>query len=582
MPTYRITSPDGRTFRVSGPGSQDDALAHVQSQVQAEPGQAVRDLQTNVNVGKFDVNKRPLSMGEYAQDALDSTMTGLGQGLAALPGLPGTAQKVARDVVGPRVSQRTGIPLDRLGTMAKAAMAMINPLSAVANELPQLPDVNDTISMADKGLHAAGIKEGEGLDYQPKSQLGRDLQTGASFVPGMGGGGIVRNALVPGIAYQEIADRTDSKMLPLVAAMVAPSLLRGAGRTVTPFVADAERLGHAQALEREGIPLTAGQRTGNRLMRYAEDEVGGPTGQRFNERQAEAFTNAALQRAAPGTRARRATPEVMDQIHADIGDQFDQLGARNVVAPDHQFGRDLGDALREYNANTAASTRIPAVQNIIADLIQAAPGRGRFPASRYQSIRSKLEARAREARDPDLKRAYRSIRIAVDDVMERSIAATNHADVGLFRNARRRYRNYLVLEDAAGRLNENASLGFITPTALASATKVKHGVRNMVHGHGDFARLARAGSALLRPLPNSGTASRATVRALGAAAGFGSGEDYQSGIQNAVLGGFVTPAILARVLLSRPGRGYLGNQALAGFLRQPSLIGRIAGAVRHP
>jgi len=31
MPTYRITAPDGKTYRVTGEGSADDALKHIQS-----------------------------------------------------------------------------------------------------------------------------------------------------------------------------------------------------------------------------------------------------------------------------------------------------------------------------------------------------------------------------------------------------------------------------------------------------------------------------------------------------------------------------------------------------------------------
>lgn len=35
MPTYRITAPDGRKFRVTGEGTKEEALAHIQAQVQS-------------------------------------------------------------------------------------------------------------------------------------------------------------------------------------------------------------------------------------------------------------------------------------------------------------------------------------------------------------------------------------------------------------------------------------------------------------------------------------------------------------------------------------------------------------------
>ena len=37
MPTYRVTAPDGKTYDVTGNGTAEEALAHIQQQAQGQP-----------------------------------------------------------------------------------------------------------------------------------------------------------------------------------------------------------------------------------------------------------------------------------------------------------------------------------------------------------------------------------------------------------------------------------------------------------------------------------------------------------------------------------------------------------------
>src|SRR5690606_5275051 len=98
---------------------------------------------------------------------------------------------------------------------------------------------------------------------------------------------------------------------------LSPFVIHGASKlaqkAVTPFQTSPERVAAAQTLRAEGVPVTAGQQSGNRVLRTIESEIG-PRGV-YNQQQ-EAFTSAALRRA--GINANRASPEVIDDAFRAI------------------------------------------------------------------------------------------------------------------------------------------------------------------------------------------------------------------------------------------------------------------------
>jgi hypothetical protein len=151
--------------------------------------------------------------------------------------------------------------------------------------------------------------------------------------------------------------------------------------------------------------------------------------------------------------------------------------------------------------------------------------------------------------------------------MERSMfRAGNQADLQLLRQARNEYRNMIVLEKAATGAGSGAAEGLISPSQLRNAV-VQQSRRAYGRGQGDFAELARAGEALLKPLPQSGTSPRHNVthmlQTIGAIVGGGAGAaGGPGGAAAGALAGLAAPAIAGRALLSRPAQAYLGNQLL--------------------
>jgi len=350
----------------------------------------------------------------------------------------------------------------------------------------------------------------------------------------------------------------------------APFVVSGASnlfrRAVTPLPINAERQAAANVLRNEGVDLTAGQLSGSKGLRYAESEIGGNAAENMMERQGEQFTRAALRRAAID--ADRATPQVMDDAFTRIGLDFDALAARNQLIPDRQLVGDLTTAVGDYGAIVPESMRSPIVLKVANDLVDAAK-RGPIDGAAYQSLRSQLERASRGAKaNPELSTALRGMREAIDGAMERSIAVNNPADAGAWRDVRNQYRNMLVLEKAASGAGENAALGLISPSALRNAS-VNQGRRAYVRGQGDFSELARAGEALMKPMPNSGTAGRLRAQNLISFVPslIGGGVGAAGGPGTAMAGfaaGAAVPRIAGALMMSRPGQAYLSNQVLSG------------------
>jgi hypothetical protein len=423
--------------------------------------------------------------------------------------------------------------------------------------------------------------------YKPKTTAGEYAHTVGEFAPGMIGGhaGLGRRALTqvlaPGLASEaggQLTKGTAAEPYARVAGALAGSVVPSAvSRAITPLPINAERAAAVNTLRNEGVTdLTAGQVTGRKPLQYLEAERG--QGANLVESQAEQFTSAALRRV--GVDANRATPEVIDTAFTRIGQQFDDLAARNTLKTDNQLVQDLGNVVTDYAGLVPNSMRAPIVKNVVDDIVtsatqQAARGQG-IGGEAYQALRSRLEKAARSAgSDPQLAEALRGIRTSLDDAMERSIQASgNHADLGAWRDARNKYRNMLVIEQAATGAGEGAAAGLISPAKLREATVSKQGRRNYARGNGDFSDLARSGVQTMSPLPNSGTPGRISAQNLGMGVSslLGGGAAYSAGggdpttaAAGAVVGALL-PRGIGRAATSRAGRAYLGNQVAAPML----------------
>lgn len=429
-------------------------------------------------------------------------------------------------------------------------------------------------------------------DYEPMTALGRVAGEAAGLAPtaatiGLGGvgslgqavarlpGSIAKYAVVPAVTG-EVAAQTATKlgvpqwaegarMAGELGGMMGASALR---HVATPFPAEPGRIAAADRLAQEGVTdLTAGQRVGSIGLRNLESELGGARAQGMAARQGEQFTSAVLRRA--GIDAPRATPEVIDHAFDRIGGEFDRLSTGNTLNLDRRFGADLRNAFNGYARRVQPPNRMPLILDYGQE-IQSLAAAGPIPGDVYQSLRSRIGADVRGTRDPYASHALSDMQHALDDAMERSIARTNPADLGAFREARRQYRNMLVIERAATGAGETAASDIITPAQLRAATVALQGRRGYARGQGEFSDLARSGVRVMSPLPQSGKAGRTAARNLGVGilgagiAGAATGNPWA-----AMAGAAAASALpygVGRAALSGRGRAYLSNQV---FLPRP-------------
>jgi hypothetical protein len=413
---------------------------------------------------------------------------------------------------------------------------------------------------------AVGEAIGNPASYIGPGGLLAKVLTAAGGAVGGEAAGDVAEKLAPDAPKTQAAMR-------LIGAIAGGHSVGAPAKIVTPNIIAPERQAMLDVLNREGVTATtAGQRIGSKPLKYTESVMAdqpfaGRNAEQINENVADQFTQAALRRV--GENATRATPEVVDRSFNRIGNTFDRLTARNTMALDQPVQNDLLNTTIEYHNNVNPLMRAPVVENTMNDIASwAGQQGGQLTGAQYQNLRSRLSAAARGSNDPQLSHALSDMSESLDNAMERSIAATNPADAGAFAEARRQYRNMLVIERAATSGGaEKVGQGIITPAALSTAAKTVLGRRSFARGQDDFSELAHAGTGILTPLPQSGTGPRENIihhlqlaGLLGAEPAAAAAGAHAPGMIAAGLGGIAAPAIAGRVIMSRPVQSYLSNQ----------------------
>ena len=393
-----------------------------------------------------------------------------------------------------------------------------------------------------------------------------------------GGGGLAArafNTVVPAIASESAGQLTKGTAAEPWARGAA-GIVAGpaAAKLVTPAApATAARRAAVDVLEAEGIPLTAGQRTGSKPIMWAESTAGDMPGSAGRAQRMQAEQRAAYDRAVTERVADRAEltargvpedvnlpdPRVATAGRQSLGDEYTRLSQQNQLRSDPQLQRDLTAAQTNYERRVLPSQRtrdVEATRNDIVDLLMQ--GQGRMPGDVYQATRSQLGTNARGvANQPYLAGALRDMRRALDDAMQRGLSPAD-AQAWVLNN--RRYANMKQLEGAVAGAGENLSPARVAQSARAGRSG------QYAQQQGDLDELSRAASIVMKELPQSGTAPRTAMQSLfniPALLSAGGG-----GLLGSTLGpvgtmlGAAAPFAAARAVVSGPGQRYLGNQAL--------------------
>jgi hypothetical protein len=413
-----------------------------------------------------------------------------------------------------------------------------------------------------------------GKFYEPKSTAGQYARTGGEFATGLVGGaaGLPARALAAGtgaVASETAGQMTEgsaaepwARMAGGILGSIVPSV---GARMVTPAPAPARLPRDIAALDAEKIRVTAGQRSGNKPLQWAESvaedtSFAGPHARDFREAQNADFTRAVLRRVGENSDDWRvAYPRARERI----GQQFQNFGNEYGVRVDETLFDELYRINDAYADALPRTAHVPAVNKLINDISNA----GQLTGSQYNTWRSKLMDLSEAAPEATTQHAYRDMVEALDGALQRSAPPAASEAIG---EARRQYRHLMLVRDVATKAGQDTARGFLSPAGVRGASTVGQTNKNYyASGQGDLTDLALAGESVLKPLPQSGTSPREQVSglmtALGGAAGAAAGMPFGAAVPGALAGALLPVAgrALAARTVMRPGvQRYLGNQIL--------------------
>jgi hypothetical protein len=385
-----------------------------------------------------------------------------------------------------------------------------------------------------------------------------------------------------GMVGGAVGEATDSPMAGFLASMAVPLGAAAVGRAITPIRAPVDPA-HARlvrAAESEGIPVSAGQATGNRFLQNAEAVMeqlpltSGPARAQIQAQQS-AGTRAALRYA--GTEADNAGPDVLNATQRRIGSVFNDLTARNNLRLDDEAMTALAAVENNLTQFTLPDVARPAL-NRLRQIVSAADEAGEVPGVVYRQMDSALSRQARETSNGDLRTALTEVRDALRAIMDRSISPQDSA---AWQQARRQYANFANIREAMNRAGNTTARGQISMPTLQSIVNKSTG-RGYAQGRGDLNTLSRIGQDVVREVKDSGTSGRTfatnalTLSGTGASGGMIGG--MLGGPIGAVVGmgaGVLTPRLVQSLMSTPAGQAYLRNQVI----QNPVLPGSLAAAL---
>ena len=119
---------------------------------------------------------------------------------------------------------------------------------------------------------------------------------------------------------------------------------------------------------------------------------------------------------------------------------------------------DLQTAITRYKRRVPPSLQTKLPEDLLND-VQSSVATGSMPGTVYNDWRQQIGREARSTSNPEQQQALYGLQRSLDDAMERSISASgNTQDLGALDNARKQYRDYLVVEKAAARGTGNSTV----------------------------------------------------------------------------------------------------------------------------
>jgi len=476
-------------------------------------------------------------------------LSGVGRGVASVPGFAGDVQSLAR--MAPWAPKRSLLD------------AILERTTGDKN----LPTSEDTIKAASKVV--------PGLDYKPETDAGRFAQRAGEFATNaIGGegslaartaryvalpaaGSLMAESAAEGTGLEPIASALGS-----VAGGVAGGIIRRPGQAARAagyqrgiLPQDAKVARSVDTLTNAGVKLSAGDMTGSDRLRWMEDAAGKMAGARDVMGEKQASLNKAMFKQAGvdsflDAETGQFTPDTWLQGDARFQKIYDDLNQQSFVDYNPTFNSKLGRIESDYNDWTNATGRVKGVSDWFEKVRDiAVSGRGRLAGTDAQQWRSEL-VKVRKGLDKNSSefKAIDGLVKLIDDSLETN---TPKQFQGIRSRTNREYSNYKLLEDAASAAGSTS--GFVSP-ALVRGKAARRNNYAYQRGTSDLGELAKAAEQVMKAKPSSGTAERAmSSGAIGGAIGIPTmatgaalGRIVTSDFIQKLLGGGVGPARAAR------------------------------------
>lgn len=477
----------------------------------------------------------------------------------------------------------------QLGTAGvEAAFGMEQP-SMVSRGLEALPDT--------RALLASVPVIGPESQYVAPGTAGEYISTGGEFAGGAGlfsgPRAMLRYGLLPGVASEAAGQATEGTALEpfarTAAAVLAPvgvNLLEtGVRRAVSPMGGEisAERQAAVDLLRSEGVRPTAGQVVGGRAAEgQLYRETATAAGRELAEQADADFTSAVMQRVGAPAGAKATADELIAAEDRLSGVYRNVLGSTDI-APQSGDLAGLSSVLQTYRDLAPATSAPGLFERVNEAVVNAFRANKTIPGETLYSWRKQF-SKLTKSQDEAIRTAAIEATDVLDDMIENTLNAAGRADdYALFADARNKFRNLFAVEKAAERAGVE---GIISPLALRTAL-LQQGRRRYVQGKGDLGPITAAAADILKPLPQSGTQPRLSVRdfAPGAAAGTGAGLfstalGASPELAAAVgIGTAVGPTVRNWLLTTPAGQAYMSNQLVGrpGPLLDQRMLGLTPG-----
>lgn len=526
MPEFDITSPDGKKFRVTAPegATQEEVLAYAQRQVAGRKQESVDPSEGGLPFRPFGV---------------DTGLT-MPQGLSRFAAAAGKAPADLWRGIKQRVGAESQEEID-------AAQKIDAPLMKT-------------------GAGIAGNIFGNAGMLAPTAFIpGANTLTGAAIIGGGAG------ALQPTASGDSTAGNVALGAVGGAGGQAAGNALGRALRPVSSSLSPEEKA-LAEAAAREGIPLTAGQKTGSRSLQVAESVMenlpltSGPQ-LAGKEAQQRAYTAAALRRAGMGGDS--AAPEALAAQKSALGGTMERIAESNKL----DFNQGLTDKLARIagEAGLRGKSAAEPIESVIDRILAEVGKDGSMSGQAYQAWRQKL--RPLSSGGGAESHYFSQIRRALDDAFNTQMEG---AGSEAWKGANRQYANLKTIMQAAGGPGAQSATNQLSPAQLSAALRQAMGKEGVALGRGDLNELSRIGQVFVKDqIPNSGTAQRQFWQSMltgGGGAGVGgiaalaSGNDPMQGAAiGAAVGGtaLAAPRIAQLLMNSKAGQKYLSEGAVA-------------------